>query len=98
MEKTQKGDREKRRVVRGPRLGRGLSFSDAGSSQGWRRPGVSVGQNLKEYVSYSFVLTGAETKTEEPEEESRLVQPQKEPFRDGQNGSQAALKVLLNTR
>lgn len=55
--------------------------------------GDSLGENLKEYASYSFVLTGAEIKTEKPEEGSRLAQPQREPSRDGQKDWQAPLIV-----
>lgn len=46
----------------------------------------SVGENLVEHPPYSSVLTGAETKTEETEQDSRLAQPQREPVRDGQEG------------
>ena len=71
----------------------GLSSSDAGRKEGWQRPRDSVGENLKEYAFYSFVLTGAEMKTEEPKEEQWLAQPQRKPSRDGQKGWQATLKV-----
>lgn len=70
----------------GPRRGRWPFLLRHREQAGAVKAADSVGENLVEHPPYSSVLTGAETKTEETEQDSRLAQPQREPVRDGQEG------------